>query len=386
MSHELRTPLNAILGFDQLLEQDPTSPVIDKQKEYVEHILEGGDHLLNLIDQVLDLAKIESGALPISLDDVDLDEIFQDRLTLIAPLSERFGSRVSLDQQTTAPPWVHADGTRLKQVLLNLLWNAVKYNRPGGMVHLEWAEAEDKMVRIAVSDTFPGIPKAKQGDLFMPFSRLGAETTNTEGTGIGLTLTKQIIEVMGGRIGFESAKDKGSTFWIEIAKSTEKAAKKGKIAANSNSRRRRGGRRERTLLYVEDNPANQRLMEEITEQIANLRMLSAHSAELGLEMARKYQPDLVIMDINLPGMNGIEAMKLLKRAKVTRAIPVIALSANAVPQDIKKSLKAGFDEYLTKPINLDQVLAAIIKGLAKKGAREKAKVKATKRRPSAAAS
>ena len=367
MSHELRTPLNAILGFGQLLELHPKQPLEPNQKEYVGHILEGGSHLLKLIDEVLELSRIESGALAVSIDDVALRDIFRDCLTMIEPLAETHGVSIAAGTAPTETEVVRADHTRLKQVLLNFLSNAVKYNRPGGTVNLECAEAEDGMTRLRVTDTGLGIPQDKQKDLFTPFARLGAEDTDVEGTGIGLAFTKRLVALMDGRIGFESTEGVGSTFWVELPRVAAKGAKKAKDAASPDPKSEwsfDAGQGVRTLLYVEDNPANQRLMEEIVGRVPDLRMVSAHNAELGLELARKQQPDVVVMDIDLPGMNGFEALKRLKRSTKTRAIPVIALAANALPRDVERGIAAGFDTYLSKPVDINEVLDATEQALA----------------------
>ena len=367
MSHELRTPLNAILGFGQLLDLHPKQPLQPQQKEYVGHILEGGTHLLNLIDEVLELSKIESGVMAVSTESVALRGLFRECLTLIEPLAETHGIRIAGGSAPDAAQAVHADFTRLKQVLLNLLSNAVKYNRPGGTIRLESVAAEAGMVRLAVADTGFGIPKDKQEDLFTPFARLGAEGTNIQGTGIGLAFTKRLVALMDGRIGFESTEGVGSTFWVELPRAKAKRAPKIKASPSPDPKSEwdlDAGEGVGTLLYVEDNPANQRLMEGIVERVPGLRMASAPNAELGLEVARKHQPDVIVMDIDLPGMDGFEALKRLKGSKITRAIPVIALSANALPRDVERGIEAGFNAYLSKPFEIAEILRAAKKALA----------------------
>ena len=368
MSHELRTPLNAILGFGQLMEASTTAPLSETQKEYVGYIMQGGTQLLNLIKEILELSDIESGALSVSIEDVALDGLFLECLKLTEPISKRFGVETFGRFEAQRLPRVRADEASLKQVLLNLLSNAVKYNRPGGTVRLECAEAEGGMVRLVVVDTGRGVPEHKQVDLFTPFARLGAEATDIEGTGVGLTLCKRLVALMGGRIGFESVEGTGSTFWVELPRAVEGQAGKATCPTPSDRKLRwgldAGGY---ALLCIEDDPSNQRIMEEIVERLPDVGMVCADDAEVGLKLARKYQPDVIIMDINLPGMSGTQAVKRLKRSKKTSSIPVIALSANAKPRDVARGIEAGFDDYLTKPIDIVEVQEAIGKALAATG-------------------
>lgn len=360
MSHELRTPLNAILGFGQMLDMNAKEPLSARQKECVTHIMRGGRHLLNLINDVLDLAKIEAGRVVLSIDVVSPGKVVSECLTLIAPLAEDKGVALKLPAMEGEWPNIWADHTRLKQVLLNLLSNAVKYNRPEGSVTLSVGEVEGGRLRFKVSDTGFGIPKDRQRDLFKPFHRLDAENSEIEGTGIGLVITKDLVELMDGTIGLESEEGRGSVFWIDmpLAAGSQAAAvlRKGETRKNKlEGERPVNG----TLLYVEDNPENLKLMELIVGKIEGLSMVSAHTGELGLEMARASKPDLIILDINLPGMSGLELVRRLKKDAVTAQIPVLALSAAATQNDIDEGLKAGFDRYLTKPVIVPEVLDAI---------------------------
>lgn len=360
MSHELRTPMNAILGFGQMLQYLPDSPLTPSQARCVEHILKGGEHLLQLINEILDLARIEAGKVTLSIEDVALDGVIKECLSLTQSLADKRAitlNSASGDQGLR----VRADYTRLKQVLLNLISNAIKYNREGGRVDLTCSESGPGMLRVRVTDTGPGIPADRQGELFKPFSRLGAEGSEIEGTGIGLTITRQLVELMGGSIGLVSVVGEGTSFWVdlplaerevtavELSVAATEAGDEGAIA-------RRG-----TLLYVEDNPANLQLMEMIAGNLRHLTMLSAHNAELGLELAECHLPDLIFMDINLPGMSGLEALQKLRANPLTRHIPVIALTANATRRDIERGVEAGFNQYLTKPIKVDEVIAIIRK-------------------------
>jgi PAS domain S-box-containing protein len=363
MSHELRTPLNSILGFAQLMRDDPRNPADDSQKEYLGYIIDGGEHLTKLIDQVLDLAMIEAGQCAVSMERVSPGEVIRECLVLIEGMAKKRGIQIIDRISGTDLPEIQADCIRFKQILLNLLSNGIKYNRDAGLLTLTCEVTPEASLRIGVTDTGLGIARERQGELFQPFNRLGAENSEVEGSGIGLALAKQLVELMGGRIGCDSEAGRGSTFWIEL-ELAEPAASDGIGEANPVVHHRTifpgdADPNIYTLLYVEDNPANLRLMQEIVGRVPNLSMLSAHNAELGLEMAEIRETDVIIMDINLPGMDGFDALKCLRRTPHTNNVPVIALSANAMPTDIDRGINAGFHRYLTKPIKIDQVLEAI---------------------------
>jgi len=358
MSHELRTPMNAILGFAQLLEYNPKEPLTKTQKESVQHILQGGNHLLELINEVLELARIEAGKMALSIEDVAPEDALIECCALIQPMAEDRGIKVSIADGAAHLPLVRADFTRFKQVVLNLMSNAVKYNRDGGRVDVEGSETPDGMVRISVTDSGEGIPLRKYKELFEPFSRLGAEAGDIEGTGIGLTVTKQLAEAMEGRIGFKSEVGKGSTFWVDLPitrDATEEVPATPEPEAATGAETLITG----TILYIEDNPANLELMEMIVKRFAGLDLISANTAEEGLELARCKAPGLVVMDINLPGMDGFEALRCLRDYDQTRHIPVVALSASAMAGDIERGQAAGFSRYLTKPVKVDELVATI---------------------------
>jgi len=363
MSHELRTPLNAILGFAQILSSDRLPSTLEQKKEFAGHILKSGRHLLTLINEILDLAKVESGTVSLSLEPVGLDAILQECRDMIAPLASQRG--IGMAFPDACPLNVLADRTRLKQIMLNLLSNALKYNRAQGQVAIDCAPHAGGRVRISVRDTGVGLDAEQLALLFQPFNRLGQEGGTEEGSGIGLVVTKRLVELMDGNIGVSSAPGEGSTFWIELrlvdalpipaAPALPRPDLAGALLEHSAPV---------TLLYVEDNPANLTLVEEIVRYCPQLQLLTATDGRLGVEMARTHLPQLILMDINLPHVNGTDALKLLRADPRTAHIPVIALTANAMPGDVERSMALGFYRYLTKPINLDEFTEAINSTLA----------------------
>ena len=361
MSHELRTPMNAIMGFAQLLQVNPKEPLSDRQKTSVDLILKGSHHLLELIGQVLELNKIEAGKLSLNVEQTAARDVIDESLNLIRMRAVEKG--IAIIDQTTGDnlPQLWTDSTRLTQVLLNLLSNAVKYNRAHGTVTLSCQSLPGEMLRISVADTGGGIPAEQQDDLFKPFERLGREAGEIEGTGIGLTITKQIIELLGGQVGYASEEGQGSTFWVDVPVSRKqgRAQQKAEAEAAQQAERQNDHDPVRTVLYVEDNPDNLLLMEEMIGQIANTKLLTAYNAELGLDLAKSEMPDLILMDINLPGMSGIEALKRLQGIKETKDIPVIAVTADVMPKDVVAGLKAGFRDYITKPIDVPKFMRTI---------------------------
>ena len=355
MSHELRSPLNAILGFAQLMESDSPSPT-PSQRASIGQILQAGWYLLKMINEILDLAMIESGKLSLSPEPVSLAEVMFECQAMMEPQAQKRGLSMSFPQ-FDIPSFVHADRTRLKQVLINLLSNAIKYNRVGGTIGVDCAAKAPERIRINVRDTGEGLPPEKLAELFHSFNRLGQESGAEEGTGIGLVVSKRLVEMMGGIIGVESVVGEGSVFWIEL---TLEVAPQPAVGAAPPSAvappHLPNDGRLRTLLYVEDNPANLRLVEQLIARRPDMRLLSAEDAHLGIELAHASQPDVILMDINLPGISGIEALGILRENPATAHIPVVAISANAIPHDIEKGLKAGFFRYITKPIKVDEFM------------------------------
>ncbi len=358
MSHELRSPLNAILGFAQLMESGSPLPT-PAQKESIEQILQAGWYLLELINEILDLALIESGKLSLSLESMALAEVLADCQAMIEPQAHKSGIRLQFPRFET-PYFVKADRTRVKQVLINLLSNAIKYNRAGGLVEVTCSATTPQRTRIAFRDTGEGLSSEKLAQLFQPFNRLGQEAGAEEGTGIGLVVSKRLVELMGGEIGARSTVGTGSVFWVELdsAAAPELNLGHAKLALPVTSEVPAGAHRY-TVLCVEDNLANLMLIEKLVARRPDIRLLSARDGNGGVETARAARPDVILMDINLPGISGIHALRLLADDPGTAAIPVIALSANAMPHDIQKGLEAGFFRYLTKPIKVDEFMETL---------------------------
>jgi PAS domain S-box-containing protein len=362
MSHELRSPLNAILGFAQVMESDSPGPT-PAQKASIDQILHAGWFLLELINEILDLALIESGRLALSLEAVSLPEVFIECQSMIKPEAQKRGISMSFPK-FSAPCFIKADRTRLKQVLINLLSNAIKYNQAGGTVVVDCTLTSGDRMRISVRDTGAGMSPAMLAQLFQAFNRLGKEASGEEGTGIGLVVSKRLVELMQGTIGAESEVGTGSVFWIELIHDTAPHAKYIKAASTAMAAAPiAASSRNRLLLYVEDNPANLQLIEQLIARRPELRLLTAQNGKDGINLAREYVPDVILMDINLPGISGIEAMKIIQRDPVTAHIPIVALSANAIPSDIEKGLEAGFFRYLTKPIKVNEFMDTLVVAL-----------------------
>jgi len=376
MSHELRTPMNAIMGFGQLLKMDMDHPLVDDQQESVDEILRASEHLLELINEVLDLTKIESGKFSLEIEPVQVSAVMVEALNLIMPLAENRGIEIKIVrnnqeitfqdmfQQTSA---VKADYTRLKQVLLNILSNAVKYNNDNGNITIQCHHFEKNYTRISITDTGDGLTPEQQELLFVPFERLGVEESSIEGIGIGLVITQSIIELMGGRMGVESFPGEGSTFWFELPRAHDVVSETSEVCMIKDTKEDASidENREYTVLYIEDNLANLRLVSQLMERLPNVHMQSAAEPELGLELAFEHTPDLILLDINLPGMDGYEVFEKLRDREETRNTPVVAISANAMPKNIQKGLGMGFDDYITKPIDVRALLKTVEKILQK---------------------
>ncbi|CAH1043562.1 ATP-binding protein [Halomonas sp. TD01] len=356
MSHELRTPLNAIIGFAQLLAKGRRDPLSEKQQRQVGQIEKSGQHLLSLINEVLDLAKIEAGYMTLSLEPMLIENVLDDACTT---LEANIGAaNITLTRDSLSPAcMVMADYTRVKQILLNLLSNAIKYNRENGTIHVN-IEPMGNELKVSVIDSGHGIAPERQQELFEPFNRLDAEHGPIEGTGIGLAITRELVERMKGQLGVDSQPSKGSTFWFTLP-ITEHLGEHEPPPLSSTIDTSGDSQRAFSLLYIEDNPANQRLMEDIIDDFSAVQLRVVASAELGLEIMRHSLPDLVLMDIHLPGMNGFQALDIMQNDPMLKQIDVIALSANAMERDLHYGLAAGFADYLTKPIDIDKLTASL---------------------------
>jgi PAS domain S-box-containing protein len=357
MSHELRTPLNAILGFAQLLMRDKKMPLPERHRERVDHVLKGGEHLLRLIDEVLDLSRIEAGQVTVSPEPVSVVDVLAEVKATLGPMAARAAVELVVLPVPEGLPMVVADRTRFKQILMNYGSNAIKYGREGGRATFH-AAAGRSGVRVCLADDGIGIPSDKQDKLFQAFFRAGQETGPIEGTGIGLAITKRLAELMGGSVGFRSEEGKGSEFWIELAEhcrdvSASPVPRSNSVAELSALSGPDGQRY--LIVYVEDNPSNIAFMTDLIQDFERVELITAPTAEIGLEIVRAAQPNVVIMDINLPGMSGFEATRRLRDWPETREIPIVALSAAAMLGDRARMRDAGFYRYLTKPVKVDEL-------------------------------
>jgi PAS domain S-box-containing protein len=352
MSHELRTPLNAILGFAQLLRCDKKDPVSDRHKERIDWILRGGDHLLRLIDDVLDLSRIEAGGVSISTEPVDVRDVLEEMRTTLAPMAARQGVQIEVGDFPAKFPVVAADRTRLVQILMNFGSNAIKYNRKAGTVAFVASVLSPGYVRVTVRDTGLGIPVEKQDKLFQPFQRAGQETGPIEGTGIGLVIARRLAELMHGSVGFRSVAGEGSEFWVDVPIDEPGTSETAPALVRAADSQRADGAGRRLILYVEDNPANVSFMRDLLSTCGNAELMTAPTAEIGIDLARERHPEVILMDINLPGMSGLDALRALRGIPETRDIPVIALTAAASERDKQRGMQAGFYRYMTKPVKV----------------------------------
>jgi len=354
MSHELRTPLNAIIGFSQLLEMEEMEPL---QKDSVGEIHKAGKHLLDLINEVLDLARIEAGRMEAEMQEVDLAAVLTEVKALSEPIAARYG--IKLEVQKDVGSTIFADYTRFKQVILNLVSNGIKYNRENGSVDVYTETIGDK-VRIFIKDTGKGIAPEQREELFEPFNRLGAEGSEIEGTGIGMMVTRQLVDLMEGSIDFDSTVGEGSLFWVDFplvrtggeeAVDNQEASPDVRSASPDQSGIR--------VLYIEDNMANVKFMEKVFARQPQYQLTSALTPYEGLAIAMSGWPDIILLDINMPEMDGYQVLEQLKADKKTAAMPVIAVTANAMAESISQGLEAGFYEYLVKPIDINKLMAAL---------------------------
>ena len=355
MSHELRTPLAAVIGFSELLD---LAGLDERHRQWVAQIHKAGRHLLDLVDEVLDISRIESGQLSISLEPVALAPLLQDALELMQPLAET--RRVAVHPQENLSPhgYVFADAQRLKQVVINLISNAIKYNREGGEVRISVARQDGDCVRLSVEDTGAGIDEASVGKLFRPFERLNAAAAGIEGTGLGLSLSRTLIEAMGGTVGVASTPGVGTTFWVDLERCEPEAIRELSREEYARLEIRRYGEK-RSLLYIEDTVTNVRLIEGILGRRPSIRLIPAMQGRLGLDLAREHEPSLILLDLHLPDLGGEEVLAELQADEKTRDIPVVILSADATKRQLEPLLAAGAKAYLTKPIGVRELLEVV---------------------------
>lgn len=354
MSHELRTPLNAIMGFSQLLEM--TLPEDDEEnKDNVKEVINAGTHLLSLINEVLDLAKIESGKLEISLEPVFWKNVLSESINLVRKSAEQRNITILYDNKQCLSGQVLADALKLKQVVINLLSNAVKYNRDNGQIFVSLNTVDDKTCRLTVRDTGNGIPENLQKRVFTAFERLGAQNSSIEGTGIGLVIVKALVEKMNGKIDFESKLGEGTSFWIDMPLINSDNTQSFDTEQLNNLR----ADNKKTIVYIEDNESNINMVKKLFRDNKNIELLVAETPSAGFKLLESVKPDLILLDINLPEMSGFEVMRILSSDLNTRDIKVLAVSANAMQHDIEEAMEYGFVDYLTKPFNLKQFLDII---------------------------
>ncbi|HVO01044.1 MAG TPA: PAS domain S-box protein [Candidatus Cybelea sp.] len=362
MSHELRTPMNAILGFAQLLRLSGAGALTQEQTEdYLDSIIAPAEHLTQLIDDILDLTRIEIGRLRVARETVNLADAVASALTMAQPMAQRFGVSIfNRCVERSGSPCVTADPIRLRQCIVNLLTNAIKYNRSPGRVLVDFAPLDGEggeFVRLTVEDSGVGIPEDRFGELFKPFSRLHEALEHVEGAGIGLAVTRQLIEAMGGSVTAESEVGRGSRFHLDLPKAAADATAPARPKVSVDWSDARSDQESRKIvLYIEDNPTNVYLMESLLKRIPGADLRIAYTAELGLEIAEAIRVRVIILDINLPGMDGFEALMRLRSREQTADVPVIGLSARATKVDLERAADLGFYRYLTKPVNVPELM------------------------------
>jgi len=364
MSHELRTPLNGIIGFGQVLLKNKKEPLSKNQANDIKQILSSGNHLLGLINEILDLARIEAGKISLSIEPVDLHQVISETISIIRPLAENSEISIIDNISGASNKLISVDKTRFKQIALNLISNSIKYNSPSGSVTLSYeALTRDNKLRVQFTDTGFGIPEKIQDTIFEPFSRLDAEKTGIEGAGIGLTITKKLTEMMNGEINFYSQEGVGTSFYVDFPIYTDSLAKPEGNELETQNPILFGDKDQYIILYIEDNFLNLTLVERLLSDFSNIKLISAPEGKSGVQLALSENPDLILMDINLPGISGIEAMKILQDNPDTSKIPVIAVSANAMRQDIDNAMQEGFKQYISKPIDTASFISTIEKYL-----------------------
>ncbi|CAK0771516.1 hypothetical protein WCLP8_4730008 [uncultured Gammaproteobacteria bacterium] len=376
LSHELRTPLNSVIGFSQLLLMEDQDSLRKEQREFIDYIQRSGEHLLNMITDILDISKIEIGKLSLSVQNLDVGRMVQEALVAVRLQAVERSITLDHDPIESGATWVKADHIRLLQILINLLTNAIKYNRVGGRVRISVAPISEERIRFTIEDTGFGIPKERQGELFQSFNRLGAENSAIEGSGLGLTLSRHLAERMNGQIGFKSASGVGSTFWVELpAVSIERERETGIESQLFSGALEQSLETERPILhtaafsalYIEDNPQSRRLMNGVFANLPRAVLVVADDGPQGIELAKAMLPTVILLDIHLPGLDGFEVLDQLRNSPETAGIPVVAITASALDEDVQRGLAVGFVEWLVKPLDIPRLLAVLARLLRRRG-------------------
>ncbi len=360
VSHELRTPLNAIIGFSHLLQMSEGEKLDSEKIDFVNHINDAGNHLLNLIKEILDLSRIETDKVDLEIENVDMVSLVKEQSTLVMPQAEKAGIKIDCKAPASNEIFVKGDLVKIKQVVLNLLTNGIKYNRPNGNVEITVEEKEPSSVLLRVQDTGKGIKKEDRWKVFEPFQRLDWEHTEVEGTGIGLTICQRLVHLMKGQIGFESVVDQGTCFFVELPRGNVDAESQFSLKGEGLQTANLKHLKDFKILYIEDDNLNIELVRGILGKFDNIRLFTARDASTGIEMTEALKPDLILLDIHLPGTDGYEVLKILREKKLTKNTPVIAVTAQAMKGDKEKGLKEGFDNYLTKPLEINTFVETIL--------------------------